>query len=121
MPELIENGKTGLLVEDFVEGYHQMEECFAMDREYIATRSQKLFNYQVMTKQYLRAYKKVLRIFKIREREDRKIKQITSKTKRELETIWERDAQGRIIPKGAEAVTGELKRRIQKVVDKRKI
>ncbi|HSX18042.1 MAG TPA: glycosyltransferase family 4 protein [Candidatus Saccharimonadales bacterium] len=98
MPELIEEGRTGLLVEDFVEGYHQIEECFAMDREYIAKRARKLFNYQVMTKQYLRAYKKILRIYEIREREERKIERITDKSKRELETIWERDAQDRIIP-----------------------
>lgn len=94
MPELIEEGKTGLLVEDFVEGYHQIEECFAMDRNYIANRARKLFNYQIMTKQYVRAYKRVLRIFKIREREERKIQEIADRSKRELEAIWERDAQG---------------------------
>jgi glycosyltransferase involved in cell wall biosynthesis len=63
MPELIEEGKTGLLVEDYIEGYHQIKQCFAMDREYIATRSRALFNYQKMTSGYLRAYRKVIREF----------------------------------------------------------
>ena len=52
MPELIEVGRTGMLVEDFVEGYHQIEQCFEMDRSYIAHRSRLLFNYKTMTKQY---------------------------------------------------------------------
>ena len=39
MPELIEEGRTGLLVEDFVQGYEQLEQCFTMDRQYIAERS----------------------------------------------------------------------------------
>lgn len=63
MPELIEEGKTGLLVEDYIEGYHQINQCFAMDREYIARRSRELFNYQLMTKGYLKAYRKVIREF----------------------------------------------------------
>jgi glycosyltransferase involved in cell wall biosynthesis len=60
MPELIEEGRTGMLVEDYVEGYHQIEACFAMDRTYIATRARQLFNYKVMTRQYIEAYNKVL-------------------------------------------------------------
>ena len=63
MPELIEVGRTGLLIEDFVEGDHQIEECFEMDRAYIAQRARHLFNYQTMTRQYLRAYERVLDIF----------------------------------------------------------
>jgi glycosyltransferase involved in cell wall biosynthesis len=97
MPELIEEGRTGLLVEDFVEGYHQIEECFAMDREYIATRARKLFNYQVMTKQYLRAYKKVLSIFRIKQKKEAKIQKITEKSKREVEAVWARDVRRREI------------------------
>lgn len=114
MPELIEEGKTGLLVEDFVEGYHQIEECFAMDREYIAKRARKLFNYQVMTKQYLRAYKKVLRIHKIKTRKDKKIQKITNKSKKELETIWERDAHGQVIPNASRL--GKTTKRLTKPV-----
>lgn len=63
MPELIEEGRTGMLVEDFVEGYHQIHECFEMDRNYIATRARMLFNYTTMTEQYIRAYQRVLDIF----------------------------------------------------------
>jgi glycosyltransferase involved in cell wall biosynthesis len=63
MPELIEVGRTGVLVEDFVEGVHQVEECFDLDRGYIAERARRLFNYQTMTKQYVRAYERVLDIF----------------------------------------------------------
>lgn len=63
MPELIEEGRTGMLVEDFVEGYHQIEQCFEMDRNYIANRARLLFNYKTMTKQYLNAYKSVIDIF----------------------------------------------------------
>lgn len=60
MAELIEDGRTGKLVEDYVEGYHYLEECFAMDRTYIASRARQLFNYKTMTKGYLKAYRKVL-------------------------------------------------------------
>jgi glycosyltransferase involved in cell wall biosynthesis len=95
MPELIEEGKTGLLVEDFVEGYHQMEDLFAMDREYIAKRARRLFNYQVMSKQYARAYRKVLSIFKFRQREEEKIQRLTERSKKELESVWARDIRRR--------------------------
>jgi glycosyltransferase involved in cell wall biosynthesis len=60
MPELIEEGRTGILVEDFVEGYAQLDKAFELDREYIATRSRALFNYQTMAKQYVKIYEKVI-------------------------------------------------------------
>ena len=63
MPELIENGRTGLLVEDFIEGFHKLKYCFEMDRLYIAKRARTLFNYRTMTKQYIKTYEKVLEIF----------------------------------------------------------
>lgn len=63
MPELIEPGRTGLLVEDLLEGRHHIEECYKMDREYIALRSRKLFNYQTMAKEYLAVYKKVIKTY----------------------------------------------------------
>ena len=63
MPELIENGKSGLLVEDFVEGYHKIDDVFNIDRAYVARRARKLFNYKRMTRQYIHAYRKVLREF----------------------------------------------------------
>lgn len=60
MPELIENGKTGILVEDFIEGFHEIDKCFKMDREYIAKHSRKKFNYKNMTKGYVHAYRKAI-------------------------------------------------------------
>lgn len=60
MPELIEHERTGLLVEDFVEGIHHIKQCFAMDRRYVASRARQLFSYKTMTQQYLEAYEKVI-------------------------------------------------------------
>jgi glycosyltransferase involved in cell wall biosynthesis len=88
MPELIEVGRTGLLVEDFVEGYHQIEECFEMDREYIAHRARLLFNYRTMAKQYCRAYERVIDIFETRREQDRLIRSLAEETKAALESIW---------------------------------
>lgn len=88
MPELIEEGRTGMLVEDFVEGYHQIEDCFKMDRQYIANRSRQLFNYKVMAKQYVQAYQRVLDIFKVKAHHEKTIKNLTKKTKKELTDIW---------------------------------
>jgi glycosyltransferase involved in cell wall biosynthesis len=63
MPELIENGRTGVLVEDFVEGYHKLDECFKMDRIYVASRARQLFNYRTMTDQYLETYREIISEF----------------------------------------------------------
>lgn len=60
MPELIEAGRTGMMVEDFIEGMHFIEECFRMDRSYIANRSRHLFNYQRMANDYLSAYETII-------------------------------------------------------------
>jgi len=89
MPELIEVGRTGSLVEDFVEGYHQIEACFEMDRVYIAQRARMLFNYKTMTKQYLRAYERVIDIFATRREQDRLIRSLAAETKSDLKSIWE--------------------------------
>lgn len=62
MPELIEHGKTGMVVEDFIEGFHAINDCFKMDRQHIARRSRRLFNYQNMTRGYIRAYRKAIRM-----------------------------------------------------------
>jgi glycosyltransferase involved in cell wall biosynthesis len=78
MPELIEIGRTGMLVEDFVEGYHQIEECFAMDRNYIAQRARLLFNYRTMTTQYLEAYRDVTEIFDGREGHDNEASRVSA-------------------------------------------
>lgn len=60
MPELIEPGRTGILVEDFVEGRSLIEECYRMDRDYIAFRARQLFNYQSMAEQYIKVYERVI-------------------------------------------------------------
>jgi len=62
MPELIQEGMTGMLVEDFVEGYHQIKESFKMNRSYIARRARVLFNYHNMTRNYIKTYEKVLKL-----------------------------------------------------------
>jgi glycosyltransferase involved in cell wall biosynthesis len=62
MPELIKVGHTGMLVEDFVEGFHQIEECFKMNREFIASRARHKFNYLNMAKGYVKAYKKAIKL-----------------------------------------------------------
>ena len=63
MPELIDVGRLGVLVEDFVEGVHQIQECFDMNRNDIAQRARHLFNYATMTRQYVDAYRRVAQIF----------------------------------------------------------
>ena len=66
MPELIEQGRTGLLVEDFVEGRHVIKQCFDMDREYIASRARQLFNYKNMSNQYIDVYEKIIAAMALR-------------------------------------------------------
>lgn len=63
MPEIIEQGRTGILVEDLAEAYHKIDSCFEMDRKYIAERAKYLFNYRVMAEKYVYAYEKVVRIY----------------------------------------------------------
>jgi glycosyltransferase involved in cell wall biosynthesis len=60
MPELIEEGRTGVLVEDFAEAYHKIGQCYSMDREYISIRARHLFNYRVMTNKYIKIYHQIL-------------------------------------------------------------
>ena len=88
MPELIEEGRTGVLVEDFIEGYHAIESCFAMDRRYIATRARMLFNYRTMTEQYMKAYEQVIRLHEIRKSHEEAILDVAKQTQSELENIW---------------------------------
>lgn len=63
MPELIEDGKTGILVDDFVEGYSKLLKCFSMDRKYISISARKKFDYIKMAKSYVRAYEKAIKNF----------------------------------------------------------
>lgn len=60
MAELIEDGRTGILVEDFIEAFHKVEECFSLDRQYVSSRARMLFNYRNMTKDYIAAYQQVI-------------------------------------------------------------
>ncbi|MCD8507438.1 glycosyltransferase family 4 protein [Candidatus Woesebacteria bacterium] len=69
MSEIIENHRTGILVEDFTEAYHLMEECLELDREYVAQRARLLFNYHTMTESYLKAYEQVTTEFAARNQE----------------------------------------------------
>lgn len=85
MPELIAEGRTGCLVEDYAEGYHCLEKCFEMDRQYISRRARKLFSYRTMTKQYVRAYKQVIEIFNVR-------RSLTQGAVQQLEFIWQKGA-----------------------------
>lgn len=61
IPELIEDGKTGILVEDFIEAYSQLNKCLEMDRDYIARRAKKLFSNSRMAKNYLKIYKQTIK------------------------------------------------------------
>lgn len=60
VPEIIEPGRTGMLVEDFVEGIAAIEQCFTMDRWYIAMRTRERFNYLKMTQDYLAIYESII-------------------------------------------------------------
>lgn len=64
MSELIEDGKTGILVEDFTEGYFKVEMCENFDRKYISERARRMFNYKVMAKQYEKSYENIIKIYK---------------------------------------------------------
>lgn len=88
MPELIEVGRTGMLVEDFVEGYHQIEQCFQMNRPYIAHRARLLFNYKTMATEYLRVYRRVVNIFDNRREQDRPDPIARRRHASDLQAIW---------------------------------
>lgn len=64
MPELIEDGRTGFLVEDFVEGYHRIDEFEYLDRIYISVRSRNLFNVSVFFIMECNKITKSLEVFK---------------------------------------------------------
>jgi glycosyltransferase involved in cell wall biosynthesis len=88
MPELIEPERTGMLVEDFVEGRHVIQDCFNMDREYISSRARQLFNYQNMSRHYLEAYTTVIEQMKTareRQRPTNRIENVLGKIFRRLQ------------------------------------
>ncbi len=87
MPELIEEAKTGMLVEDFVEGFYQIEECFKMDRNYISSRAREKFNYQQMTKDYIRSYRTVLQDFANKKQQKQALKGFGVRAKHQLRLV----------------------------------
>jgi glycosyltransferase involved in cell wall biosynthesis len=89
MSELIEQNRTGILVEDFDEGYRQIEDCFTMDRNYIAQRSRLLFNYKTMAKQYVLAYGKIIDIYKTENDKESEVTRIKNEAKSGLQALWE--------------------------------
>jgi glycosyltransferase involved in cell wall biosynthesis len=90
MKELIEEGRTGVLVEDFTEGVQKIEKCFECNREYVSQRARLLFNYKVMAKQYVLAYEKVIEIFNQKMFEDKQAKgKFLEGSKSGLRALWE--------------------------------
>ncbi len=88
MPELIEHGRTGLLVEDFEEAFHQIDTLFALDRHYISERSRALFNYKTMAKQYEFAYQKVIDTFHKRKLGQNGIVEDLISTRQFIQALW---------------------------------
>jgi glycosyltransferase involved in cell wall biosynthesis len=90
MPELIEEGRTGMLVEDFDEGFHAIQKCFEMDRNYIAQRSRLLFNYNVMARQYVLAYEKTIQLFNERKGGEVNVPNFLGEANRIISQLWQR-------------------------------
>ncbi len=61
LEELIEDGVTGRLVEDFAEGCFSLEDCLDLDRKNIAARVRARFNMENMAKGYVEIYRRVLK------------------------------------------------------------
>lgn len=91
LSELIEDGRTGILVEDFVEGMFRINECYHMDRVYIAERARKLFNYKTMAKLYTIAYENIINIYRngIR-RDDELLQSALLNSRMQIEDEWQR-------------------------------
>jgi glycosyltransferase involved in cell wall biosynthesis len=98
MQELIENGRTGILVEDFVEGFYKIQDTFNFDREYISNRSRLLFNYRTMTKQYCIAYEKVIEAYKAIEDKANSILEIMKDAKERLQSVFGDSTQNTFNP-----------------------
>jgi glycosyltransferase involved in cell wall biosynthesis len=62
MSEVIEDGKTGILVDDFVEGRHRVAECIGLDRKLISERNRERFDFKRMASNYLTVYDQILRV-----------------------------------------------------------
>jgi hypothetical protein len=64
------------MVEDYIEGRYRIEECYTLDRRYIASRARQLFNYRTMTSQYIEAYEKVISDFPAKKRAASTVKRV---------------------------------------------
>jgi glycosyltransferase involved in cell wall biosynthesis len=65
MNELIIQGETGFIVENFVnESYHLIDDCIALDRFEIARSTRTRFNSDKMALDYVSSYTKVIKLFK---------------------------------------------------------
>lgn len=85
MSELIEDGKSGILVEDMTEGYFKIDMCEELDRKYISERARRMFNYKVMSRQYLSVYENIIKIYKNNLTQDRsKLKSFLEESRLEL-------------------------------------
>ncbi len=60
LPEVIQQGKNGMLVEDFIEGYTVLDDCLKLDRKEVANNVRRRFNYLKMAEGYIDVYKKVI-------------------------------------------------------------
>jgi glycosyltransferase involved in cell wall biosynthesis len=60
LPEIITDGINGVLVEDFTEGCHRLEDCFELDRKLIAKVARTRFHYLAMTDKYVQVYHRVI-------------------------------------------------------------
>jgi glycosyltransferase involved in cell wall biosynthesis len=60
LPEIVVNGETGILVEDFVEGCHRLSECLKLDRRRVSEHTKKRFDLVRMAYDYVDVYKMVL-------------------------------------------------------------
>lgn len=97
MPEVIENGKSGILVEDVLEAYFRLEETFSLDRRYIATRARQFFNYRIMSRQYVLAYRKVMDLYKRGLQKNKGMLDAYLKTsQKDIFQIWEKAARPEI-------------------------
>lgn len=90
MSELIEDGKSGILVEDMTEGYFKIELCEKLDRRYVSERARRKFNYKIMSKQYAQAYENIIRIYKNDLAKDRvKLEKFLEESREELREEYE--------------------------------
>ena len=60
MPEIIQDGKNGFLVSDVEEAVNAVENLAQLDRRYCQKTVQERFTVEIMTRNYIKVYKKIL-------------------------------------------------------------